>query len=450
MIQLSLFISNFKQKSKVFIQMSIFVCIFLLGVQCMNYLYQSETNDWSRILWHNFYTQQENIDCLYLGSSHVYCDLIPEVMDKKNGMNNFNLATGGQPLNNSYYLLKEADKFNNIKHVYLEMYYFCSTGEDGDYSSQKSAAWGWANTDYMKFSRNKIDAFFHFYSKENYMDAAFPFIRYREHLGDNEWIKNVTDHKKTENYKNYTYSAYSGKGFLYRDEEFTSLWVSRNRRPEQMILTQDAEFYLRKIIEFCQKRGITITLFSSPIYELQLISLGEYDSYIEGIKTIAEEYGVSYYDFNLAKEEYFPIQNSELFRDSQHLNTKGAERFTNFFYQIVSDSPKENIKYFYDTYQEKLECNTPTVYGLFIRSIKSEELKKGESSESTFRMIIGSNRDDLEYKVFYRPDNGESILLQDFSNNKEFNRQEDEHGVYQIDWCEKGDYERIHSLEARY
>lgn len=52
----------------------------------------------------------------------------------------------------------------------------------------------------MKFSINKIDVFFHLYSKEYYLDALFPFIHYREHLGEDDWVKSVTDDKKTDNY----------------------------------------------------------------------------------------------------------------------------------------------------------------------------------------------------------------------------------------------------------
>ncbi len=450
MIRHSLFTFSFKKNSKILIQVIAFFCIFLVCIQCMNYLYRPEKNDWTRILWHNFYKLEENIDCLYLGSSHVYCDINPDILDEKNGMNNFNLATSGQPLNNSYYLLKEAVRLNDIKQVYLEMYYFCSTGTDGDYTSQEAASWGWPNTDYMKLSMNKIDAFFHFYSKEYYMDALFPFIRYREHLGENDWIKCVTDDKKTENYKDYICNIYSNKGFGYSDQELTNFWGSRDRTPEQMYITKDAEYYLRKIIQFCQKKGITLTLFSSPVYELQLISIGDYDNYVNGVRSIAGEYGIEYYDFNLAKEEFFPIQDPTLFRDKQHLNTKGAETFTVFFYQVVSGQIDENQKYFYRSYREKQEYSEPAVYGFYTRNAEKEELLEGETNGNTARVVVASNSEELEYKIYYTPKEGTAVLLQDFSNNKEFNIQLEDHGTYQIIWCKKGDYKNTHCLQGEY
>lgn len=92
MIRRSLYTFNFK-KIKIFIQIALFVGIILTCIQCLNYMYKPEKNDWTRILWHNFYHSQENIDCVLLGSSHVYCDIDPDILDEKNHMNNFNLAT---------------------------------------------------------------------------------------------------------------------------------------------------------------------------------------------------------------------------------------------------------------------------------------------------------------------------------------------------------------------
>lgn len=96
------------------------VILFLTGVKALNYLYWQE-DVWSRNLCHNFYGQAKNIDYIYLGSSHVYCDINPEILDEKNGKNNFNLSSGSQRVIESYYCLKEADRRNKIEKVYLEL-----------------------------------------------------------------------------------------------------------------------------------------------------------------------------------------------------------------------------------------------------------------------------------------------------------------------------------------
>lgn len=93
--------------------------------------------DWERNLWHYFYKDDGKIDNLYLGSSHVYYDINPALLDSMNGGYNFNLASSAQPLNGSYYLLKEAGKNNALSHVYLELYYQCSV-KDNFHSGQNA------------------------------------------------------------------------------------------------------------------------------------------------------------------------------------------------------------------------------------------------------------------------------------------------------------------------
>lgn len=451
MIQHSLFISNFKRGCILAVQTAIFLTVFFLCEKGMNYLYQEE-DEWSRIMWHNFYRQEENIDCLYLGSSHVYFDLNPEILGERNGKNNFNLATGMQTLNNSYYLLKEAERYNKIEQVYLEMYYVASTGVRGDYSSREAISRGWWNTDNMRFSLNKADALLHMNTKEYYMDACFPFIRYREHLGDVEWISGRMEEKGNEDYRNYVYSEeisdnerieYRDKGYCYATREIPNLLYGMEREPEEMYLTEDAEYWLRKIIEYCQKKGIQITLFVSPTYEIQILSTENYDIYTQQVGKIAQEYNIPYYDFNLVCSEVFPIQQRNMFQEMGHLNADGAAAFSEFFYQIVSMPPEEAIKYFHGSYREKSEHAEPMVYGAYY-NVKNEE-----------KVIrIASNREEgLEYQVFLTAESEgqtEKELFRDFSTEKEIRVPAGEFGFCEVVWCETGDYGNCRSLMLSY
>lgn len=90
--------------------------IFYMVSAALDYIYVSDSA-WERILWHNFYKDDGKIDNIYLGSSHVYCDINPMQLDDMNGQFNFNLSSGAQRLNGSYYLLKEADKNNSLSHA---------------------------------------------------------------------------------------------------------------------------------------------------------------------------------------------------------------------------------------------------------------------------------------------------------------------------------------------
>lgn len=427
---------------------------FFAGIKMLNHLYWQE-EDWERILFHDFYEQTENIDHIYLGSSHVFCALNPEILDQRNGKNNFNMATSGQSLMGSYYLLKEADKHNKIEKVYLELYYTCSTGGQGDYRSKESVQISWRTTDYMKTSLLKLDALLHMNPKEYYIDALLPFVRYREHLLEDSWIQGRIDYKRTGNYKNYIYidgmTEYREKGYYATAREFTNLLCARERGPKEMYLTEDAEKYLRKIIEYCQKKEIPIVLYSNPMYEILPMSTENYDSYVDEIRKTAAEYSVPYYDFNMAKEEYLPVQTPEYFMDAGHLNSRGAELYTDFFHRVVSARPEENAEYFYQSYQEKLETAEPKVYGLYNYIVGEAEQQLNATPDKNIKMVIAATQsDEIECQIFLTPVDGERYMLQDFSTNKEFNISSQEHGTCEVIWRNIEKKDEAETIEIQY
>lgn len=61
----------------------------------------------SRLMLHDLYSQEKNIDMLFLGASHTYEFYAPEIFDKEFGINSFNLGSSGQTPKATYYLLTE-------------------------------------------------------------------------------------------------------------------------------------------------------------------------------------------------------------------------------------------------------------------------------------------------------------------------------------------------------
>lgn len=405
-------------------------------VQVLNYMYvNSDDSRTQRLVLHDFYEDKGRIENLYLGSSHVFSDIEPMYLNHINGQYNFNLSTSGQLPNGTYHLLREADRYNELSHVYVELYYYYYVHEGispGDERIYTEFYRTWNTSDYMKLSVNKLVYMFSIARPEQYTDLCFPFSRYRTKVADWGYIKWVMDKKQTEDYLDYEYHAeiveYMGKGyFAYSkilndcDKRFEAVHVLDNNP-----IGETSEHYLRRIIEYCQARDIPITLFISPIYELELISTGNYDNYIDEVRAIVEEYDVEFYDFNLAREEYLPIQHGDYFWDVGHLNDVGADMYTPFFYEVVSRKESDNDKYFYDSYAEKLQNAAPEIYGIYYRD--SEDTAEGEEPVRTY--WVASNRDsDMEYRIIITPDEGEQYMIQDFNENKEFTIPMSETGI---------------------
>ena len=456
MIHNSLFISNFKKIMKRALPVAIVIALLVLGCRVLNYLYVEivDTNEWTRILWHNFYDEEENIDNLYLGSSHVYCSLNPTQMDDLTGKNNFNLSSPAQRLNGSYYLLKEAGREHDLEHVYVELYYDVSTGREGDFKVEGLGA-NWFNSDYMKNSLNRFEFLLTMSDKKNYLESLMPFIRYRSKLFDTEYVQQQIDKKSGIDYQNYQHTQQNEKGFVqYMDKGY--YYSTLELSTEDLLLkqtkvlgdenpvSQDAEKYLRKIMEYCKENEIELTLFSAPVYELQVLTTENYDTYIKYIRAIADEYGVEYYDFNLSREEYLPIQHTEYFGDKEHLNSAGAEMFTKFFWQVMQGTAEENEKYFYPSYSDKRQETEGYVYGIL-------EVAPLEGSEGLRQFKVASNwSENIEYQIYTTPEDGDTVMLQDFSENPYFTVTPEETGVCRIEARKTGEETPFQTIDIKY
>lgn len=156
-----------KQAKKKFVKRICKICaailLFHFMVKALNYIYvdANQWHQWSRILWHHYYEDEGRIDQVLLGSSHVYCDINPALLDTADGSYHFNLSSPVQSLNGSYYLLKEAARGNSLSHVYLELYYLCSAKDSFNENTDpicnaENYNRNWQNTDFMKPSLNKL------------------------------------------------------------------------------------------------------------------------------------------------------------------------------------------------------------------------------------------------------------------------------------------------------
>lgn len=440
------------------IKMGILGVLFLVGVKALNYGY-AEGDNWSRIMLHHFYEDSGKIDNLYLGSSHVYCGLNPEILDELTQQHNFNLCSSGQGLNGSYYLLREADERNQLSHVYLELYYRVSVKDfyknteniDRDYK------YVWYNLDSMPLSVNKACYGWSAGGADGVLDAWLPFVRFRSHLDDYDYISAIIANKEQEDFKEYKFKVdfADGNGCVeYKKQGYQ--YVTRELLDEDRVYVEDAiskepmgekaEEYLRKIIQYCQKKNIPITLFVSPMDNLQLISTVNYDYYVEQVREIAEEYQVDFYDFNLAKEQYLPLYEEKGFRDVGHLNAKGAEIFTPFFYQIVTGDKDDNKQFFYDSYADKLSDMEPLVYGLYY--IDSETL--GEPAGQRIFYVASDRAQGMEYRIVITPEDVDQYMLQDFDENSKFSLPTEEHGIISVISRVKSDSDVLQTLEVKY
>ena len=389
----------------------VLVCLFWGIEKCMEFALINDTNEWSRAMFHDFYTREENIDALYLGSSHVYCGLNPAILKEKTGESCFNMATPSQPLNGSYYLLREAVRYHDISHVYLELYFGQSTGEEGRFKEAGELPRNWRNTNYMKPSFNKLEYMLTMSEPSLAYMTFLPARRYMSDFFEPEKIRETIRQKRTENYKNYyvenvlngVVETYVEDGFYYSEHRAQGGVLYDIIRPEPFSknpMTKEAETYLRKIIEYCEKESL----------------YGDYDRYISQVREIAAEYELFFYDFNLCKEEVLDLTDDALFRDKGHLNVYGAEIFSECFAEFFNGLEEGSLSYedyFYPTYREKLAHSKERILGLLVE--KGEETEAGEVWY-TVTPIHNLSEGEVECMVYTENEQGEKQVQADWAD----------------------------------
>lgn len=120
------------------------------------------------------YTSTDDYDVVLMGSSHMNGGVDPNVLWKQYGITSYNYATGGQPIDVTYYLLKEVLKKHHPSVVVVDLYYVGlknSYGESGFVSNV---------LDNMRFSGNKLDAIFHCTSPDEWINYLFPVLKYHD------------------------------------------------------------------------------------------------------------------------------------------------------------------------------------------------------------------------------------------------------------------------------
>ena len=416
------------KKSILLFKILLFIILFIGCGKMFRFLLVDDTSSFTRIMMHEFYHQDQNIDILFVGSSHCYFSFVPAITDEIFDKNTFCAGSSAQQMGASYEIIKEADRLNNLEHIYLEVYHGLA-----DYSPNKERTLMTSTyivSDYMRPSLSKIHFLLKASSKEYYVNSFIPARRNWADFLDPDYVMTLIQKKTSDGYQSYSYDSvstdteqYMGKGYVTNNGYAPEYFFLSYYPLYPLGFSKDWENSLNKIIDFCAEKEIALTLVSAPLPTYTLEARGNYDVYIEKINQIIEGTDVDYYDFNLCKEDYIP-NSTQIFRDSDHLNTDGATLFSNIFARFFTDEiSKQDL--FYNSYEEKSFHLDAAVFGLNYQDRPVEN-----SSENLIRHVtVVSNRpDEMEYRILLNPEDSAPCLIQDFSKNREFELSPEEHG----------------------
>ncbi len=431
------------KKLRRFFAVFVFLILMFIINEFFRYLLIDDTSSLTRIMMHEFYAEDKNIDILFIGSSHCYRSLNPEITDEIFQKNTFNAGSSLQGLDATYALLVEAGRKNNLEEVYVEIYYGISQ-EVFDEREDLTATY--LISDYMKHGLNRFFLLLNAGSSEHYVNSFILARRNADKILDINWISELLSKKRSKKYRNYEYDyGYMGKGFVGSDIYLTQDELHLDKRPPKITeecITGDCKKYMKKIIAYCEKNHIKLTFFTAPMHDFVIMTQEGYDLYARQIQTIIDKTSAQYVDFNLCRREVLDLQ-SEDYLDSHHLNTKGAEKFSRVFAEYFSNGGENDI--FYNSYAEKIQAMPEQVMGLVIAEKHTEQ---GKTTYAIEPVMVGDLT--LEYEISFYPENGEGEYLQDWSENTDFALPLGEKGELVVEYRIKGTKEPVHYIKKEY
>ena len=375
-----------------------FCALFVLCGKGFHYLLIDDTQSYTRLMMHEFY-HQKNIDHLFVGSSHCYAALDPEITDEIFRADTFNAGSSLQAQDASFALIREAVERFHVKHIYLEMYYLMMSNDE--YKDREQLTGTYIISDYMTPSLNKARFLLEASSPKYYVNSFLPARR---------------------NYKKFSpFAGYRTKGFVANQGEIPGGLLLDTAGFDVIHTESPSSDWLktiRQIIEYCGKKGVSLTLFSAPMTLFQTAGVGNYDDYIALVRSLTEGTSADYADFNLCREEYFD-QTPDLFSDAGHLNEKGAETFSRVFASyFTGEITADDL--FYASMEEKIAAAGPQILGL-------SYLDSGDGMRKL--KIVSTLPSGTLYSASITDETGASRVLLEQSEEPFFEISQSDHGT---------------------
>ncbi|MBU3218439.1 hypothetical protein KPL54_25590, partial [Clostridium estertheticum] len=225
-----------------------FVIILLIFIITLNSIFIIKTNHRAKLTQGLYDNTGDSFDVVLLGSSHMDALINPNVLWKQFGITSFDYSTGGQPIDVTYYLLKEVLKKHKDPIVVVDLYYLGSTDEFGDEGYIRTAL------DNVKFSVNKVQAILNTTPMDQWLNYFFPIFKYHD-----RW-KELTD----TDFNFDVDETYYRKGFNASHDVYGKENASNSETTETADLPPKTEEYLNKMIALSKKENFKLIFTNAP------------------------------------------------------------------------------------------------------------------------------------------------------------------------------------------
>lgn len=394
-----------------------FIIIFALIGTASNI---TERKD-SRKKYHDFMELSDQIDVLFLGSSHVLNGINPVQLYAEYGITSYNMGKPGGMVTESYWTLMNALDYCTPKCVVVDLwaldrnykYLDIMNGYESEEDTRNSVSLLHTNMDIWPISKTKIAAINDLISDpEIRKEFLWNFTLYHS-----RWSSITSGDFKPLN-------AQDSNGYLLGAEQRQELYL--NPKVEQALDTTQilseksvCEEYLNKILEVCRQRDIEVVLTFLPM----AVSYDQDRQAVNRITEIADENNLLFLNL-LPQETQSVIDYYTDMSDDTHLNVNGMYKVTSYIggkLREVFELPDHREDDNYAKWKEKADqWRTSEVYKLANQSDLYTELGEIQYlGASTIIFMRGDSKalHDSLVRRFIKHLTGTEVIEEAFSEN---------------------------------
>lgn len=341
---------------KIIFKVSLFIIIFSIIFSEINNVFLYKSGHRSK-LYQGLYTKiEDDYDVLLMGSSHMNGGINPNILWNEYGITSFNYATGGQPIDVTYYLLKEALKTNDTKVVVLDVYYLGLTSEFGEEGYIRYVL------DNMKFSKNKIEAVMNCTPKDEWLYYLIPFFKYHS-----RW-KELSESDYRENFE----GGYYTKGFGASQEKYGKENMTVLLNEGEAEIPEKTKEFLYKFIQLSKEENFELILVNMP-YDYTSTTgmpnwITDHEKMYNTVEKIAIENNIPFINYNNYLED-IGFDFKEDMYNIGHLNVYGSAKVTldlgDFIinnYDLGDKREYENYIHWNEGYEDYIEAEKTKYY----------------------------------------------------------------------------------------
>lgn len=271
------------------------------------------------------YLSDDQYDVVFMGSSHMNGGMDPNVIWHEQGITSFNYATGGQPIDATYYLLEDVLKKHKSPIIVLDVFYLGMTTKYGAKGFVSNAL------DNMRFSPTKLDAIWNCTPWEDRLLYLLPVLKYHFRWSSLQQKDFYFDNA----------SVYYTKGFVAGTNKYGKDNSGWKHTGKKVTIPERSLEYLQKIIGLAKEENCPLIFVNMPCDysepDNQKGWVNDTEALLNTVADFAESYQIPFLDFYDMKDE-IGLDFANDMNNAGHLNLWGAYKISSYFGNYLSQN----------------------------------------------------------------------------------------------------------------